>query len=60
MTKSGQRQSPPEFGSCSDIMSPHFDGQHTITIDMVDKTAMSKATYRYAQGRVMHRDKEIK
>lgn len=58
--QAGSAKATPEFGSCSDIMSPRFDGQQTITIDMVGKTAMSKETYRFAQGRVLHRGKEIK
>lgn len=72
IVQAGSVKATPEFGSCSDIIYPRWDGQHTITIDMLGysgpmgsekeqrQAAMSKETYRYAQGRVMFQGKEIK
>lgn len=72
IVQAGSVKATPEFGSCSDIIYPRWDGQQTITIDMLGyfgpmgsekeqrQAAMSKETYRYAQGRVTFQGKEIK
>ncbi len=70
--QAGSAKATPEFGSCSDITSPRWDGKNTVTLDMLGyagpmnsekeqrQAAMTKETYTYTQGRVMHKGKEIK